>query len=698
MRPILLLLVALAPAWAGYKATIHRDTFGVPHIYGRSDADVVFGLAFSMAEDNFWQLEEDYIRQLGRAAQVHGRDGLEGDMRFRLFEVEKRSRAAYASGPAAMRAVANAFAAGYNHYLAMHPAVKPRLIGRLEGWEVMAFQDGSPSLTGAGVAREDVSREFPLLAGRRDAATPPGADEGSNMWAISPRKSASGKAMLFLNPHVGFFGGGQRYEAHLESRQGLSVSGFAILGTPYIRSGFTARHGWCHTNNNADIVDVWKEPASPEGLAQWTERIPVAGGATVDVRMRKTAHGAVVGLRDGRMLAKRGPAIVVTDLMTQRIAMAKARSLAEFQAALRRRAMTGSNTMYADARGNIWYVHGNAIPRRDPALDWTQPVDGALPNSAWQGLHDFDDLPRFLNPASGYLQNCNSTPAHAAGEVAEAKAYPKYFLPELDNFRAKRSREILNGLDRFTFEAWAKAALDTGVYLARREKEALAAAWPAFRERFPERAEKVRPAVETLAAWDGVSRNDSVGMALFMAAFPLAHGPVGHGARPRAGGRGARRTRTRKGPRNVARGLGRDQPPAAHTHFRPPGAVFGCAPEPARAGRPGDGGDRVQLLRLATGWAEEAIWADGEFVHCGGGVREEDTGRVAAGVRAERRSTIAALPGPGPAVLRTALQDRPLLSRRGAAERAPHRNDRDEVGGNLHLIRQLRHALPVALW
>jgi acyl-homoserine-lactone acylase len=516
---ILLLLLALAPAWAGYKVTIHRDEYGVPHIYGRTDPDVVFGLALCMAEDNFWQFEEDYIRHLGRAALVYGRAELEGDLRFRLFEVEKRSRAAYLAAPAALRAVADAFAAGYNDFLRRNPTVKPRLLRQLQGWEVMAFQEGAPSLAGAGVTREDVRREFPLLAGLEPAENPGEGDEGSNMWAISPRKSASGKAMLFLNPHVGFFGGGQRYEAHLESGQGLHVSGFAILGTPYIRSGFTARHGWCHTNNNADLIDVWREPESPSDLVVWTERIPVKGGEPVQVRMRKTRHGAVVGMRDGRMLAKRGPEIASTGLMTQRIAMAKARSLAEFQAAMRMRAMTGSNTMYADAKGNIWYLHGNAIPRRSPALDWSQPVDGPSADAEWQGLHAFEDLPQFLNPSSGFLQNCNSTPLYAAGEPGDSKTYPKYLVPEPDNFRAKRSREILTGRDRFSFDDWARAALDTGVYLARREKEALAKAWPAFRTQYPERAARLAPAVTEIERWDGVSRNDSVPMALFMTAF-----------------------------------------------------------------------------------------------------------------------------------------------------------------------------------
>ncbi|MBL8173934.1 MAG: penicillin acylase family protein [Bryobacterales bacterium] len=510
MGLLLLLLLHATPAAARYDVTVHRDTYGVPHIYGKTDADVVFGLAYAMAQDNFWQLEEDYIRQLGREPELYGKQRLDRAIAFRLFGVEKQARAGYAAASPQLRAICDAFAAGYNLFLAQHPNIKPRLLARLEGWQVLAFQDSSPSLAGNGVRGDDVQREFPMLRPSSEQTPPADAEEGSNMWAVSAQKSASGKPLLFLNPHVGFFGGGQRYEAHLESKQGLRVSGFAILGTPYIRSGFTARHGWCHTNNNADTVDVWLEPPNPEGLETWEEVIPTSEGP-VKVRLRKTKHGFVTGMRDNRALAKRAPQITPLALMTQRIALAKARSLPEFRAAMQHRAITGSNTMYADSKGNIFYVHGNAIPKRNPKFDWTQPVDGADPQTEWQGLHPFADLPQFLNPASGFLQNCNSTPLLAAGDPASDPGYPAYFVPEQDNLRSQRSRQILTGQSKFTFDQWSKAALDTKILLARTEIDKLLAS--------PQTGESIQELVKVLREWDTVSTTDSVPMTLFMAAY-----------------------------------------------------------------------------------------------------------------------------------------------------------------------------------
>ncbi|MBI3210798.1 MAG: penicillin acylase family protein [Candidatus Solibacter usitatus] len=539
MTGFLLWIAFGVPLWSEPLATVRRDQYGVPHIYGKTDAGVVFALAYSQAEDNFWQLEEDYIRALGRASELYGASGLYGDLAFRLWRVEERAKKLYAGAPSPLKAICDSFAAGYNHYLATHAEAKPRLLKKMEPWHVLAFQSARPGLASGGVRREDVAREFPLPSGAAadDSSAGEGfrEEEGSNMWAIAPNRSASGRAMLFLNPHVGFFGGGQRYEAHLESGEGLAVSGFAILGTPYIRSGFTAWHGWCHTNNNADIVDAYREtfdnPGDPllyrydgayKKAESWTDTIAVLRNGVITnipVKFRRTHHGPVAGIRDGHPLALRAVDRDPLQLMTQRMGMAKAKSLEEFRNVMAQRAITGSNTMYADRKGNIYYVHGNAIPKRDPKRQWAGIVDGADPATEWRGLHEYPELPQFTNPVSGYLQNCNSDPRLAAGEPGSGVAYPSYFVPERDNFRAKRSRQILESGKKFSFEEWSAAAFDTGVYLADREKSHLEKQWNAFAAQHPERAARLKEPAAMLRAWDGKSTVGSVPMALFMAAF-----------------------------------------------------------------------------------------------------------------------------------------------------------------------------------
>ncbi len=526
-----LLLTAFTAAAAPPPVTIYRDTYGVPHIYGKTDASVAFGLMYAQAEDNFWQLEEDYIRTLGRRAEVDGPSGLAGDILARAWETEKRARDHYAHADAKLRALCDAFASGVNHYLARHPAVRPRLLTRWEPWFILAEEHGGPP--GAGISRAERERAFPALAGAGAIDTPQDADEGSNMWAVGPTRSATGRAMLLINPHVGFFGGGQRYEAHLHSDEGLDVSGFAILGTPYIRSGHNRFLGWSHTNNYAQTADVYLEQFDDANdrlayrygtghrrAVEWTDQIRVKTAQGVEQRQvvfRRTHHGPVLGMRGDAGLAVRAVSAEGGD-MAQRWAMARARNLREFKSALGRLALTGSNTIYADRDGNIYYLHGNAIPRRNAGVDWTKPLDGSDPATEWQGLHPLAELPQVLNPKSGWMQNCNSTVfLTTAGEDNPLPAkYPAYMTPEPDTARSQRSRAILAGAARFTFEEWTRAGLDSKIGIAAARVPELAAQYQKWNAADSARAARLADLVAALKEWDQVARIDSVPATLFV--------------------------------------------------------------------------------------------------------------------------------------------------------------------------------------
>jgi len=529
----------LPQAGLARQVEIVRDRYGVPHIYGKTDAATVFGLMYAQAEDNFWQLEDDYIRGLGRYSEIAGQRGLLNDLAFRLLEHERLAREEYAAMTPAMRALCDAAAAGVNHYLATHPEVKPRLLTKWEPWYILAFQssDFSPgAFARMGIGRPEIRAAFPDLPDEVFAPAqtpqPPSAsdeegDEGSNMWAVRGAKSASGNPLLFINPHVGFFGGGQRYEAHLISRQGLNVSGFAILGTPYIRTGFTAKHGWSHTNNNVIVRAVYKEAALAGGLyrhgseqrkfTEWGDEIKVRfpdGMRTYKLRLRRTHHGPVFAVKDGSPItvwvAKQGK----RGLWEQRLGMAKAKSLRDFQTALEMRAIVGSNTLYADRKGNIFYIHGNAIPKRDPRFDWATLLDGSDPATDPQGYHELRELPQATNPASNFLQNCNSTPFLMAGADSSPRAagFPSYVAPEPDNLRSEVSRQILTERQKFTYEEWTKAATDPRVLAADK--------WlPELFETAAKQTldERLRDAVDALRKWDRKSAINSVPMTLFFA-------------------------------------------------------------------------------------------------------------------------------------------------------------------------------------
>lgn len=530
--------------------TIYRDNFGVPHIFGKTDASVVFGLMYAQCEDNFWQLETDLLRSLGRQAELEGEKGLANDLSYRAFEVERLSKEEWKRLPAPMRALGEAWAAGVNYYLATHTEVKPRLLTRLEAWQILAVNRASRrNLNNLGLRQDEIrlgvrvedgvtgrggegeALDFSLV---QDWFNESGEEplEGSNMWAAAPRKSASGHALLLINPHVGFFGGGQRYEAHLHSEQRLNAYGFAILGTPYIRSGFNQTFGWSHTNNYADIADAYLEtfddPAKPlnyrygngyRTAVEWVDEVKV-GSEVRRYRFRKTHHGPLVGARDGKQVAARCAKLVEGGELEQRFAMNQARNFAEFKTALARLALTGSNTIYADRAGNIFYVHGNAVPKRDPKFDWTKLVDGSDPATEWTGYHAFAELPQLTNPATGWLQNCNSTPflttADGFKDGPRKEAFPAYLAPENDTARARSSRRLLASRDKFSYEDWTHAATDTTIDEWQQGLETVTEQWDQLKREDEARAEAIKPMLLELKAWDGVVKINSLAATLYL--------------------------------------------------------------------------------------------------------------------------------------------------------------------------------------
>lgn len=522
------------------EVTIYRDTYGVPHVYGATDEAVVFGLMYAQAEDNFPQIEEDYVRLLGRASEVYGEEALGDDLVRHALGVCEVARDRYRRSGGKIRSLSRAAASGLNYFLAKHPECRPRLLTRFRPWYFFARQPGDLALLksvgvtaeeflqtarpAAGEPLETVRRPLPS-APRPSPPTMADAD-GSNIWALAPRRSATGRAVLMINPHTPFFGGAQRYEAHLHSYEGLCVAGFAILGTPYIRSGHNGHIAWGHTNNNSNIFDLYVEsfdrPEEPlayrhgagyREAVEWTARLRVKTVGGVETRrfvLRKTHHGPVVGRRDGKFLSLR----VVTgeaDEFVQRYEMCRARTLTEFRAAMSRALLVGANTMYADRAGNIYYLHGNAVPRRSPQFDWTQPVDGADPATEWQGYHSIDELPQVLNPASGWMQNCNSDfYVTTEGMTAEEGTRPPYMLAGSDTPRAKMSRRVLAARPLWSAEELTRAAFDTYVLEAEAMIPQLCSAW---REAGAE--PRLAEHVELLQSWDCVSTLASTAMTLF---------------------------------------------------------------------------------------------------------------------------------------------------------------------------------------
>jgi penicillin amidase len=521
-----------AKAWAMARSvTVYRDAYGVPHIFGPTDAACVFGFAYAQAEDNFWQVEDNFIRASCRAAEIYGEKNLREDQLCRAMEIPKLARAEYNRASPRMRQLYDAYAAGLNYFLARRTDAHPRLLTRFEAWHPLALMrfkyHHNEFLFYAGLTGKEV----------KTMARAPGPESpnGSNTWAISPARSASGHAMLFINPHVPFFGLEQYYEAHLHSEEGWNFSGLSRFGfvVPYM--GHNEHLGWSHTDNFPDIGDLYAEkfddPQRPLAYrygggyrlaTEWTEIIKVKTEKGIEERsfkLRKTHHGPILAERDGKPLAVRLAKLEEGEWITEWYEMSKARTLTEFKRAVSRGAIPYMNVMYADRAGNIYYIYNGAVPRRSTKFDWSQPVDGSNPETEWQGYHRLEELPQLVNPKTGFLQNCNSTPFTATAEDNLAKAsYPAYMIGgEDDNGRARISRRLLSGTEKFTLDDWARAAFDTTVIEAETYIPQLVEEWEKLKRTDAARAEKINDAINELKAWNHVSTIESEAMTLFTA-------------------------------------------------------------------------------------------------------------------------------------------------------------------------------------
>lgn len=456
------------------NVTIKRDSWGIAHIYGKTDADTVFGTLFAQAEDDFNRVETNYINAMGRLAEAEGAQELMRDLRMKLFIDPADLQAQYAASPAWLRELMDAFADGLNYYLHTHPEVTPRVITRFEPWMALSFTEGSIGGDIEQINLRSLEAFYGAgnLVAQRESAFD-GEPRGSNGFAIAPQNTANGNALLLINPHTSFF---FRSELHMVSEEGLNAYGAVTWGQFFVYQGFNEHTGWMHTSSRADAIDEYLETIvqrddgyyyqydnGERKLRETTLILPYKEGDGIETREFTVYHS-----HHGPIIREENGAWVSISLMqepikalTQSYTRTKARNHAEFRATMELQTNSSNNTVYADADGNIAYYHGNFIPRRNPNFDWNAPLDGSTPATEWQGLHSVDEIITLLNPANGWIQNTNNWPFSAAGPNSPRREdYPRYMANNPENPRGIHAVQVLEDKTDFTIDSLIEAAYD----------------------------------------------------------------------------------------------------------------------------------------------------------------------------------------------------------------------------------------------
>jgi len=465
------------------KTVVYRDTWGVPHIYAPTVEQGLFAMGYAQAQDRPEELLKNMARGMGESGRFEGEKGVMQDLVAHLWDLYEGSKRDADKVKPELRAQVQAFTAGINAFYKAHPEDIPAWWNRGEVDEFMvaafgrmflqswSFDDGFGDLMRGGIQ--------------------PGFEEterGSNQFAVSPSRSANGAAILYIDPHLSWYGASRFWECRIHAGE-WHGSGFTLAGNPYIGLGHNDNLAWAMTTGGPDTADVFRLDVNPENPLQykhdggWRDfkvrqvKLPIGTENTKDMTLLDSHLGPVVAVRDGKAYVV---ACAYADAVNGNQAWYELNFAKDYTGAVAAAAtqeIFPQNVMVADTSGNIYYQRTGRVPMRVQGLDWSRPVDGTVSANEWLGLHPSSDLVQILNPESGYMQNCNIPPD---AMIVKSPLTPDRWAPYIYGDigygerggwikqRGARALELLSKDDSVTVEEALAYAVDSSVYGADR--------------------------------------------------------------------------------------------------------------------------------------------------------------------------------------------------------------------------------------
>lgn len=496
------------------RTQILWDSYGVPHIFGKDTREMYYAFGWAQMRCHANLILKLYAEARGRASEYFGIKYLDSDIKMLSFDMPQIAENSIQKYSGEYRSYLEAFSTGMNDYAAKHPDEI--------GEEMKQILPVTPADIIAHTMRVLC---FEFLAGEDIQAVKRLVTPGSNAVAISPSRSASGKAMLLTNPHLLWNDFFTWFEAHLNSEEECSAYGIALVGMPNLSMAFNRHLGWAHTVNPVDGSDRYEIIQKGDGYMYDNEITPYEI-KTVGIKVRNddgslserfiniryTVHGPVMGEKGGKAFAVRIAGMNNDRLFEQYHKMSVAKDIGEFESALRMLQNPMFNVIYADKEGNIMYLYTSNLPKRKGGdfYFWKGTIDGSRPDYIWNGLHTYDEMPKVINPASGFVQNCNDPPWTCTfPQVLDPASYPPYLSPRGMSLRPQRAVRMILDEPSISFDQMIDIKHNTRMEAADRFLDDLLKAAAKYPGIAPARS------AEVLEKWDRNTDADSRGAVLF---------------------------------------------------------------------------------------------------------------------------------------------------------------------------------------
>jgi len=508
-----LLIVATAGFSQAQETEILWDKWGVPHIFAQETGDLFFAYGWAQMHCHGNLILQAYGEARGRAAEYWGKRHLSSDELIHKMGIPERSKKWYEAQSPEYKKNIEAFARGMNAYAKNHknkiannvravlPVVPTDILGYLQRvWHVIFLGGGNFNF----------SKRWER--------------GGSNAWAIAPSRSASGNAMLLSNPHLSWKNVLRWFEAHLVGPN-VNVYGAGIPGMPFLIMGFNESIGWTDTVNTIDGADLY-ELILKDGGYIWDGQVKEFSKKTVTLKIKKwdesleeknieilnSIHGPVISQKKDKAAAIRIAGLDQPHMIEQIWDIKRARNLEEFENAVRRLQVPLLNFLYADKDGHIMYLFGGRTPKRSGGTfsQWSRIVPGTHSANLWTETLSYDELPKVIDPPTGWLQNTNDPPwACTYPAQLDPADFPSYLAPRRLHLRAQRSIKTLMQDEKITYDEFINYKMSTRMEMADRVLDDLFSAVDLYG------SGELKQAVTILEKWDRCADAQSRGAVLF---------------------------------------------------------------------------------------------------------------------------------------------------------------------------------------